>query len=279
MGYTKNYKQFKWSKMSLTGNINTIDLADLLQLLCNDQKTGILKITNEKNEVKIIIKDGSIIYATSSQKEFRLGTLMVNEGIITYKQLMDAIAESKKQNLAIGKFLVIKKHITTDILKQFSNKQVEEILYNIFLWNEGNFEYKDQAHNFDEMIVAPFNTMNIILEAARRIDEMSIFKKKINNEKMVFNITEKILDNEGIILQLNEWRMLSFVDGTCSVEGIIKKSGFDKYSVYRILYSLISYGLVEECAAGQVEEKDTVNFSAIICEYYNILQTVRSCFI
>ncbi|MBL0700793.1 MAG: DUF4388 domain-containing protein [Desulfosarcina sp.] len=263
--------------MSLTGNIDTIDLTDLLQLLCNDQKTGILKITNEKNEVKIIIKDGSIIYATSSQKEFRLGTLFVNEGIITYKQLMDAIVESKKQNLAIGKFLVIRKHITTDILKQFSNKQVEEILYNIFLWDEGDFEYKDQEHNLDKMIVVPFNTMNIMLEAARRIDDMSIFKKKINNEKMVFNITEKILDNEGIILQFNEWRMLSFVDGACSVEGIIKKSGFDKYSVYSILFSLISYGLVEECASGQV--KDTVNFSAVIGEYYNILQTVRSCFI
>ena len=264
--------------MSFTGNLDTIDLTDVMQLLCNDQKTGILKLTNENNEVKVFIQDGSIIYATSTQKEFRLGTLMSNKGIITYKQLMDALVGSREQNIAIGKFLVMKKYITEDILKQFTNKQVEDILYNIFLWDEGSFEYKDQAHNLDEMIVVPFNTMNIMLEAARRIDDMSIFKKKINNEKMVFDITEKILDNEGIILKLNEWRMLSCIDGRRSVGGITKKSGFDQYSIYNILYSLISYGLVEEHAAEQVEKKEAVIFSAIVGEYYNILQTIRSHF-
>ena len=266
--------------MSFTGNLDTIDLTDVLQLLCNDQKTGVLRLTNENNEVKIFIQDGSIIYATSTQKEFRLGTIMSNKGIITYKQLMDAIVGSKEQNIAIGKFLVIKKYITEDVLKQFTNKQVEEILYSIFLWSEAHFEYTDQTHNLDGMIVSPFNTMTLMLEATRRIDEMSVFTKKINDKKMVFRITEKILANKGIILKLNEWRMLSFVDGIRSVEAIIKKSGLDKYSVYRILYSLISYGLVSEKAAEQQgeEKMKNTNFSAVAGAYYNTMHTIKNYF-
>ncbi|MCD6186033.1 MAG: DUF4388 domain-containing protein [Deltaproteobacteria bacterium] len=266
--------------MSFTGNLDTIDLTDVLQLLCNDQKTGVLKLTNENNEVKVFIQDGSIIYATSTQKEFRLGTLMSNEGIITYKQLMDAIVGSKEQNIAIGKFLVIKKHITEDILKQFTNKQVEEILYNIFLWSKAHFEYTDQAHNLDGMIISPFNTMTLMLEATRRIDDMSVFTKKINDKKIVFRITEKILDNKGVILRLNEWRILSFVDGIRSVEGIIKKSGLDKYSVYRMLYSLISYGLIDEKTAEQEGEDKTenANFSAIAGAYYNTMHKIKKYF-
>ena len=266
--------------MSFTGNLDTIDLTDVMQLLCNDQKTGILKLTNENNEVKVFIQDGSIIYATSTQKEFRLGTLMSNKGIITYKQLMDALVGSREQNIAIGKFLVMKKYITEDMLKQFTNKQVEEILYNIFLWPTAHFEYTDQAHNLDGMIVSPFNTMTLMLEATRRIDDMSVFAKKINDKKMVFRITEKILDKKGIILKLNEWRILSFVDGIRSIEGIIKKSGLDKYSVYRILYSLISYGLVDEKTAEQQREEniENIDFSAVAGAYYNTMHTIKNYF-
>jgi len=266
--------------MSFTGNLDTIDLTDVLQLLCNDQKTGVLRLTNENNEVKVFIQDGSIIYATSTQKEFRLGTIMSNKGIITYKQLMDAIVGSKEQNIAIGKFLVIKKYITEDILKQFTNKQVEEILYSVFLWPEARFEYTDQTHNLDGMIVSPFNTMTLMLEATRRIDEMSVFTKKINDKKIVFRITEKILDNKGVILKLNEWRMLSFVDGIRSVEAIIKKSSLDKYSVYRILYSLISYGLVGEKTAEQQgkEKMKNTDFSAVAGAYYNTMHTIKNYF-
>jgi len=264
--------------MSLKGNLNTIELTDLLQLLCNDHKTGVLEITNENNEVKVFIQDGSIIYATSSQKEFRLGTLMVNEGIITGKQLMNAIVASREKNISIGKFLVMEQQISPDALKQFTNKQVEEILYDIFLWGEGSFEYQDQTLDLEKMIIVHFNTMNIMLEAARRIDDMSIFKKTINNATMVFYITEKILDNKGIVLKSNEWRMLSFINGIRSVKEIIKKSGFDNYSAYNILHSLIAYGLLKEDSGGQAAQKETAVFSTIAGEYCNILQAVKSHF-
>ena len=44
---------------------------------------------------------------------------------------------------AIGKILLDKGYITLDVLKEYNQKQVEEIPYNILFWKKGKFEYKE----------------------------------------------------------------------------------------------------------------------------------------
>ena len=47
--------------MSLKGNIETIFLNSILQLLSDDQKTGVLHVKNHQKEVKIYFQDGDIV--------------------------------------------------------------------------------------------------------------------------------------------------------------------------------------------------------------------------
>ncbi|NVL92262.1 MAG: DUF4388 domain-containing protein, partial [Desulfobacterales bacterium] len=59
--------------MSLKGKLEAFYLASLLQLLSHEKKTGVLQLSDGDNIVKIFVKDGVIVYASSSQREFRLG--------------------------------------------------------------------------------------------------------------------------------------------------------------------------------------------------------------
>lgn len=265
--------------MSLKGNLETFSLHDVLQLLCNDQKTGVLSITNDKNEVKVIIQNGEIIYAMNSQKEFRLGAFFINAGIISDEQLQKSLEDAKGTNKALGKILVEKGYISQQILNKFSHKQVEEILYNLFLWEKGNFEYQDTAHDLDGIIVKPLNTMNLLLEASRRIDEMSVLQKKINTDELIYKISDRIQDSKGIILEINEWRILSYITGARTIKKIIEESNSTKFSVYKIIFSLISYGIIAENkpATDKDKEKNKAH-AAIVAAYYNVLQLLYSSF-
>ncbi len=59
--------------MPIYGDLETLYLATILQLLCMEKKTGVLRVISSGNEVKVFLEEGNIIYAFESQKQDRLG--------------------------------------------------------------------------------------------------------------------------------------------------------------------------------------------------------------
>lgn len=232
--------------MSLQGDFNGVTLASILQLLCNDQKTGILVATRGKDKSKVYFHKGTIVYATAGVKTNRLGFLLRNDGIISDQQLQKCLAFAKAENLHLGKVLVDKGYISLETLKTYNTRQVETILYNLLFWEKCVFGYKDAKLNLKNMIVTQLNPIKLILEASRRINELSVLKKVIPSDQLVFKMSGKVKSNNEIKLDADEWRILSLVDGTRPVHRIILESGYDAIAVYKILYSVISSGLIEQ---------------------------------
>ncbi len=227
--------------MNLQGDFEGLTLASILQLLCNDQKTGVLTVKSDDEESRVFFEQGTIVYASASLKEARLGYLMRNDGVISAQQLQKCLAEAHEKKMHIGKILVDKGYISLDTLKQYNTKQVEAILYHLLFWKKGRFEYKDARLNLKGMIVTQLNPMKLILEASRRIDELSVLKEFIPSDKLVFKMSGKVQSKEEIKLNANEWRVLSLIDGTRTVRQIISESGYDEFAVYKIFQHTYRY--------------------------------------
>ena len=262
--------------MNLQGDFEGLTLASVLQLLCNEQKTGVLTVTCESEKSRVFFEKGTIIYATASLKEARLGFLLRNDGIISAQQLQESIAFAKESRLYLGKVLVDKGHLPIDTLKKYNTKQVETILYNLFFWKKGRFEYQDARLNLNGMIVIQLNPMKLILEASRRIDELSVLREQIPSEQIIFKISGKVQSNEEIKLNANEWRVLSLIDGTRTVKQLISESGYNEFAVYKILFSVISSGLIEQKEETQPPSKEkTKDYSEILIVFNDIFQAIK----
>ncbi len=232
--------------MTLKGNFETFYIAAILQLLGSDEKTGVLSIANEEKEVQVFFKSGVIIYATGSHVKNQLGYLLKTNGIISEEQLNECLKISKKKKQALGKILCEKKYITKAELRHYVHKQAENIIYDLFRWEKGNFEYKDVPLNLKGLKIVQLNTMELIMEATRRIDEMSVLIGQIPSDKLIFKISGKTKTNEEITLNEEEWQLLAMLDGTSTVREIINRSGHDDFQVYKILNSLILAGRIQE---------------------------------
>jgi DNA-binding MarR family transcriptional regulator len=232
--------------MTIKGNLETFYLTSLLQMLNYDRKTGKLTIKCDVNEVQIFLHEGDIVFATETQKTNRLGDLLKNNGIISQQILNECLALSRKNKQSLGKTLVQQGYISLENLNAFLLKQAENTIYNVFLWTEGEFEYRDQGLNLKGVVGNKLNTMNLLLEASRRIDEIEIFKKQIPDEGGILRMAGNTDQDEGDIkLNPDEWRTLSLIDGRSTVRQIIDKSGFDDFTAYKHLNSLIASGRVE----------------------------------
>lgn len=266
--------------MNLQGDFEGITLASILQLLCNDQKTGVLTVTCDDEQSRVFFESGTIVYASASLKEARLGYLMRNDGIISAQQLQKCLALAKEEKMHLGKILVDKGYISLDTLKSYNTRQVEAILYNLLFWKKGRFEYKDAKLNLTGMIVTQLNPMKLILEASRRIDEFSVLKEFIPSDKLVFKMSGKVQSKEEIKLNANEWRILSLIDGTRTVRQVIHQSGYDEFAVYKIFFSVISSGLIEQKEEVNLESESSSvgkqdDYSSILTVFNDILVSIK----
>ena len=262
--------------MNLQGDFEGLTLASILQLLCNDQKTGILTVTREEEESRVFFDQGTIVYASAAVKQARLGFLLTNDGVISAQQLQKCLNFAKAENIHLGKVLVEKGYISLDTLKKYNTKQVEAILYDLLFWEKGKFEYRDARLNLKNMIVTQLNPMKLILEASRRIDELSVLKKVIPSDKLVFRMSGKVQSKEEIKLNANEWRVLSLIDGSRSVRQVITESGYDEFAVYKIFYSVISSGLIEQKEEIRLDNGENGDsLSAVLTVFTDILVSVQ----
>ncbi|MCP4714589.1 MAG: DUF4388 domain-containing protein [Deltaproteobacteria bacterium] len=232
--------------MSLRGTIETFYLSTLLQLLSNDKKTGTLRLaTPDKRRVTIYFQDGTIVYATSSNREERLGYILKSEGIIGSAELTSCLQEGKARKEKLGRILVEQKLISPRDLESYIYRQVEQILYNLFLWHEGDFEYEDSSFELEEQLKTRLDTMELILEASRRVDEISVLRKQLPSDDGILKLTERVTSEQEVKLNPREWPIVSLIDGRRSIHQIIHESGYDEFDVYKILFSLVNSGLIE----------------------------------
>lgn len=230
--------------MSLKGSIETFRLSSILQMLNYEMRTGELTIRFSDNFIQILLYEGDIIYATETRKTNRLGDLLKEAGYISQAILDDCLAHSHNNNFKLGKTLVKKGHISLEKLNEFIMRQAENTVYNVLLSKTGEFEYKDTVINLDETYDFKIDTMFVLLEAARRIDELEILKEQIPGESSIPKTTESADESVKESLDVNEKRLLSAINGKSTVRQIFDKSGFNDYEAYKILNSLISSGLV-----------------------------------
>ncbi len=189
---------------------------------------------------KDALKPGCIVVEVIS------ATFLIKHNVITEDQLEECLLFSKQENLTLGKALYKKGYISNSMLATFINKQAEEIVFNMMLWEKGEFEYEDNKLNFDGMMVTHMNVMKVIMGATIRIDEMSVLVKQVPNNEMLFKLSTENTGNEDLELNPKEQEILSFIDGTYTVKQIVEESGIDEIEVYKVLYSLVSSELIEK---------------------------------
>jgi hypothetical protein len=119
----------------------------------------------------------------------------------------------------------------------------EEAVYELAIWNDGEFNFEPDVEP-KVKTVSKSNT-NLLMEAARRLDEWRVLSRKIPNLDM---IPEFIVDQESdrgqINLNTHEWLILSKINGKSDIRSIAQASNIPVFDICKVLYGLVTHGLV-----------------------------------
>jgi len=233
--------------MAIKGSLKEASLPDVLQLLTMGGKTGCLSVTNGQSFGYIYFQEGRIIYSSLLNRRDRLGDIFVRESVVTREQLDEAIEEQsqKRDGRRVGEILIDGGLIDETTLERYVKLQIREAVYHLFTWNQGTFYFEPAKQPEREKILVSIDPESLLLEGARRIDEWSQLKKKVQSLDHIFSLDpDRSNSLSSLDLTREQERILPYLDGMHSGWDVIDKTALGEFDVGKALYGLISAGLV-----------------------------------
>ncbi len=270
--------------MALQGTLKDFSITEIVQLIGQQLKTGVLKIRRGKDLVEIHFVDGMIVHVYSNYrgKKDLIGEILVKAQLITQEQLERVLKIQKDTLKYLGEILVELQLLTKDDVLKVISTQIYETIYDLFWWEDGQFNFDLKLVESYKKIPFALSTEQVLLNILRMVDEWSEIEKKISSPHLVFKKTlgleEKSvggLPSQSYLkekLGSEQELIYNLVDGTRTVQEIIDRSLLGKFNASEILVDLSGMGLIETAgtrAPSLMKKVSMVNFrEALIFVYY-----------
>ena len=229
--------------MAITGNLETMSLAELLQWLANGRQTGTLIVTNGSVEKKIYLRNGAILSSSSSDPRGFLGHFLVSKGVISEDDLAKAMAIQAEQGKLLGEILVEGGAVDQEMLDHMLRLKAEENIYDLFSWEEGSFDFLDDELPEYELVPMSANITGLLMEGMRRIDMTKEMEKVISSTQCVPVAVAPLLDDDE--MDFGWLEVLEAVDDDRSVEDICLHTHSSEFFVCDVLFRKVKEGKIK----------------------------------
>ncbi|HEX4965859.1 MAG TPA: DUF4388 domain-containing protein [Thermoanaerobaculia bacterium] len=154
--------------MAVEGTLDLFKLPEILQLISQQRKTGILTVQGQQDIVAISFLNGRIVAADalSQTLEEGLAQVLVKEGMISASDLHRAAAEHQSAGGRLIDLLVERRYLERAQLLQALRLQTWRLLEQLLRWNEGDFKfYSGDEVSFEEGF-NPISVEELLIHAA-----------------------------------------------------------------------------------------------------------------
>lgn len=230
--------------MSLSGNLKTMDLAELLQWVTLGRKTGSLTFVKKKTKNSIFFKDGRIISSRSNEPTKQIGHYLLYQGKITEAQLKHALEIQLRTRLTLGRILMQQGYITQEEAEKALVARTEEVIYDLFLWEEGYFHFTADGFNLADLILINLDIQAIIFEGVRRKDEWARIRSVFPSNNVVLEIRRGV-DLKKLTLKSLQKKLLFLVNQGKPISEIILELHGSDFQVSFELFQLYDRNVIE----------------------------------
>lgn len=220
-------------------------LPDILRPLVHGKRTGPLRLIRGRLAKTVYLSQGRVIFATSTDPDDRLGEMLLRKGVISYRALEEsvrAIREGKRQ----GTLLVENGAIRSRDLIEGVTEQVQEIVYSLFLWEEGTFAFEEGDLPSREVIVLRMSTADLLMEGIRRVRRWTRIRAGVGGLDQKYALSP---DAPGLMdamsLQKEEVALVATLDGVMTLEEICGAAREPDFHVCRMVWGLWASGVLD----------------------------------
>jgi hypothetical protein len=233
--------------MALKGNLRDFNVTQLFNLINLARKTGALTIQGSGKKAEVCFKEGRLVCASLNGQDTGLIGMLEKAGKISERQARTIEARSQTNaDKELGLLLINAGYVTQDDIVESVRSHTLDVVYFLFTWTDGSFHFEPNKLPAQGAITVPINLENIIMEGSRRVKEYEMLRDELPDLDMALKFTQRPAARlQDISLTVEEWRVISFINPRNTIRQIAKANSMSDFKIRRIVYGLLSAGLVE----------------------------------
>jgi hypothetical protein len=174
--------------MSFAGDLHTFDLFDLFGWLMGRKRAGILQMTRRSTKKRLAFRDGQLQWSSSNDPRETIGQALVRDGLITEEALFRALLKQESDKRRLGEILTGDGHLTEAQLMKMLRGNAEALLYDLFLWADGRFEFDDERPPAPEPTDLKVELRPVLDEGRHRRERWAELRARFGSNEVTFKL-------------------------------------------------------------------------------------------
>jgi DNA-binding response OmpR family regulator/curved DNA-binding protein CbpA len=244
--------------VTVRGNFAQRPFPELLAELYRWRATGALLLRREKVKKIVFFREGRPYFIKSNLLSECLGKIMVREKMISEEECEESLKRMKGSGRQQGTVLIEMGCISPHNLVYGLSMQLQTKLYDIFAWNQGDYQFNPKAELPSEATTLDVTTAAIIYEGVRRtFDEARLAQVMPDVENLyVHPSADPLYRFQEIGMDEEEIALLTAIDGHKTVATLSALALLPPLQTLQFIYAMKCAQMVDltpESAAGPVE--------------------------
>jgi hypothetical protein len=240
--------------MALKGTLRDFSAADIFQLIAQQQKNGVLVVSNANTVVRVFFSRGSLVRAELSEKDKErdiLGQMLVRGEVCKEEELAFAVDIRQKTLKRLEDILMEEGIVSKENLREFIKLRNMETISRLFAWKDGLYEFEQTDVTFDPSLETAVGAEAILMEAFRIVDEWPSVRQVITSYNMTFNVMGTGDQFEAMAREkefgASERRVFRLLleDPARDVQKVIDLARLGEFESCKALYNLAQAGLLD----------------------------------
>ncbi len=243
--------------MSIEGSLEYFQLPDILQVVAQQGKTGILTVQGEADIIAISFEHGKIVGADALNQtlEEALGEVLASQGLVAPSAFAAVAAEQRTREGRLIDLLVQRGVIQRDQLLGALRRHTMRLLSELLHWRKGEFKfYSGEEVSYEEGF-QPISVDELLLRSVEEAageghptipDSRSIYESVPPDRPIRLRREEEgpaLPDSRAFWLTEGEKSVYDHLAVGHNVAALVRKSGLDEYKVRYNLHRLLELGL------------------------------------
>jgi hypothetical protein len=231
--------------MEPRGALGPVSTAELVRRFAGERATGCLRLQRNELEAQVWFRDGTVCTASAAEARMRIGDRLVGAGHISGQQLAAVLQlqGSVSHRPRVGELLVNSGLVDRDLLGWYLREQAADSVAVALGWTDGAWSFRP-GEETDEELPLDMSAEDLLMEGARRLEEWQVIRDRLGSPQAVVRFASGSGQSQ-LSLTHDEWSMLARIDDARTVRELAEVSGYGLVATSRVVYGLLTAGLVE----------------------------------
>lgn len=236
----------------LIGTLSEFGLVDVMSLLADTKKTGVLQLDTPPRRGQVWFQGGEVHFALADTRRLALGARLVASGLLPSDRLPVVVAAHRAVGSGrFGQVLLDEGLIDEATLDELVGEQITDGVFDLMRAEGGDFRFEPRPAA-DGPVGLRLNTQDVVAECVRRMADWRRLGEAVRSPESAVELVTPAGGAQGAFtFTPDHWRVITLLNGARTVGDVTELLGQGEFATCRKLGELEAVGAVRARPPGE----------------------------